>query len=130
MGKTEVILAIQKLENAYSSLNEAVSMVKDALHKDGVIQRFEFTAELLWKTLKIVLEYNKIECEGPRSCVKKAFKYGYLNDDDLILDILEDRNKSSHIYDEKTSEEIFQRIKKVYLLPMSEMISVIKAKNL
>ncbi|MCG2724642.1 MAG: nucleotidyltransferase substrate binding protein [Elusimicrobia bacterium] len=130
MEKADVILAIQKLNKAYESLKAAVLMAKDELHKDGVIQRFEFTAELLWKTLKIVLEYNKIECEGPRSCVKKAFKYGYIEDDDLILDILEDRNKSSHIYDEKTSEEIFQRIKNVYLLPIDKIISNVKAKNL
>ena len=130
MKKADVILAMQKLDKAYESLKSAVLMAKDELHKDGVIQRFEFTAELLWKTLKIVLEYNKIECEGPRSCVKKAFKYGYIEEDDLILDILEDRNKSSHIYDEKTSEEIFQRIKNIYLLEIGKIISNVKIKNL
>ena len=122
MKKVEVELAIKKLEKAFDRLAQAVKVAKDDLDKDGVIQRFEFTAELLWKTLKIVLSYNKVECNSPRDCVKKAFRYALIDDDEIVLDILDDRNRSSHIYDEETSREIFERIKEVYVNIIDKII--------
>ena len=88
---------------------------EDDLDKDGVIQRFEFTVELLWKALRSILAYHGIDCYSPRSCIKESFKSQLIDDDEIILDMLEDRNRSSYIYSEKTSEEIFERIKRVYL---------------
>ncbi len=129
MKKTEVILAIEKLKKAFKKLDQAVKITKDELHKDGVIQRFEFTAELLWKTLKIILEYNAINASGgPKMVIKQAFKFGYIPDDEIILDIIEDRNLSSDMYDEKTSEEIFERISKVYIKKIADIINHIEKK--
>jgi nucleotidyltransferase substrate binding protein (TIGR01987 family) len=96
-------------------LREAVGLAEDELDRDGVIQRFEFTFELLWKTLKAILNYQGIECYSPRDCIKKAFRHGIIDDDEIFLDMLEDRNLSSHVYDEETAKEIFERIKKFYL---------------
>ena len=115
MKKSELLIKIDNFERALSRLNEAVERAKDDLDKDGVIQRFEFTIELLWKSLKSILNYQGIECYSPRNCIKEAFKANLIEDDEIILDMLEDRNKSFHIYSELTSEEIFERIKKVYL---------------
>ncbi len=115
MKKSDVLLKISNFERALDRLIEAVEQAKDELDKDGVIQRFEFTFELLWKTLKSILEYNGIECYSPRNCIKEAFKSNLIDDDEIILDMLEDRNLSSHIYNQKTSEEIFNRIKDVYV---------------
>ena len=115
MKKSDVLLKIQKFEKALERLREAVIQAKDELDKDGVIQRFEFTVEMLWETLKAILEYEGIECYSPRNCVKEAFKANIIGDDEIILDMLEDRNLSSHMYDQKVSEEIFQRVKNVYL---------------
>jgi len=115
MKKSDVLLSVKKYERAFLRLKDAVERAEDDLDKDGVIQRFEFTVELLWKTLKITLSYNGEECRNPRDCVKKAFKSGFLEDDEIVLDMLADRNKSSHIYDEHVADEIFQRIKEVYV---------------
>ncbi len=115
MKKSEVLLKIDNFERALNRLKEAVERAEDDLDKDGVIQRFEFTVELLWKALKSILAYQGIECLSPRNCIKESFKANLINDDEVILDMLDDRNKSSHIYSEATSEEIFGRIKGVYL---------------
>lgn len=127
--KSEVLFAVERLKRAYKRLSEAVAIVEDDLDKDGVIQRFEFTVELLWKTLKIMLEYNKIDASGgPKLCVKEAFRYGYITDDEIILDMLDDRNISWHIYDDKASEEIFQRINDVYVKYLEKIINRIEEK--
>ncbi len=126
MKKVEVKLAIKKLEKAFDRLTQAVKIAKDELDKDGVIHRFEFTVELLWKTLKIALEYDKVECYSPRDCIKKAFRYALIDDDEILLDMIDDRNRSSHIYDEKTSEEIFNRIKEVYVEVIEKILNKLK----
>lgn len=108
-------LAMQKLENAFSRLKGGVEVAKDELDKDGVIQRFEFTFELLWKTLKMFLEYQGIDVKSPRDSLKEAFRMGLIDDEEIYLDMLEDRNLTSHIYDEEVSEEIFKRIKSRYV---------------
>ncbi|MEF3281056.1 MAG: nucleotidyltransferase substrate binding protein [Elusimicrobiota bacterium] len=129
MRKSDVLMALNNLELAYKRLDEAVKIACDELDKDGVIQRFEFTSELLWKTLKIILEYNKIDASGgPKDCIKEAFKYGYIPDDEIILDMLDDRNRSSHIYNEKISNEIFERIKIIYSAGIGEIIRFLKNK--
>ncbi len=115
MRKSDVILRIHNFEKALERLKEATERAKDDLDRDGVIQRFEFTVELLWKTLKAILAYQGIECHSPRNCIKEAFRAGLIDDDEIILDMLEDRNRSSHIYDQKIAEEIFTRIKEVYV---------------
>jgi len=115
MTKSEVLLKINNFERALKRLEEAVKKAKDDLDKDGVIQRFEFTIELLWKSFKAILNYLGIECYSPRSCIKEAFKADIIGDDEIILDMLNDRNISSHVYSETTSEEIFRRIKEIYL---------------
>ena len=115
MKKSDVLLKVHNFERALERLKEAVEIAQDELDKDGAIQRFEFTVELLWKSLKAILEYKGIECYSPRNCIKEAFKANIIGDDDIVLDMIEDRSLSSHIYDEKTSDEIFERIKNVYL---------------
>ncbi len=128
MKKIDLYLALERLKKAFDRLKEALPQVKDELDRDGVIQRFEFTVELFWKTLKLILAYQGIECASPRKCIKEAFRAGIIEDDEILLDMLEDRNRSSHIYDEATAEEIFERIVKVYV-PVLEKVLEKMEKN-
>ena len=116
--KEEIDYAMQRLKEAVKTLKEGVLQSRDELDKDGVIQRFEFTFELFWKTLKIFLEDKGIQCNTPKDCLKSAFKIGIIEEEQLFLDMLEDRNKMSHIYDKEESEKIFQKIKNNYFPQM------------
>jgi len=122
MKKTEVILATKKLRDASERLIEGVREAKNPLEIDGAIQRFELTFELLWKTLKIALEYYGIRCNNPRTCIKQAFKNSLIDDDETFLDMLNDRNKTEHLYDEATSRKIFDRIKEVYVEAIEKVL--------
>ncbi len=126
MKKTDLYLALERLEQAFKRLKEALPKVEDDLDRDGVIQRFEFTVELLWKTLKLILAYQGVECFTPRQCVKEAFRAGLIPDDEIILDMIADRNRSSHIYDEETAEEIFERISKVYVKALEKILLTLR----
>ena len=128
MKRVDVEIKLNKTERAFERLKESISRVEDDLHRDGVIQRFEFTIELLWKAIKAILEYKMIECFSPRDCIKSAFRHGLINDDEVILDMLDDRNIASHIYDEKIAEKVFNRIKEVYISNLERILEGLKEK--
>ena len=113
--KKEVKQSLIFYKDALKSLKQGASSVKDELDKDGVIQRFEFTVELLWKTLKLFLEAEGIRCSTPRECLKSAYKIGWITDEEIFLNMIDDRNRLSHIYNKEESEEVFKRIKKSYI---------------
>jgi len=110
----EIKIAAQRYRDALNKLTEGVANARDELDRDGVIQRFEFTFESFWKLLKLILQYEGFDCRSPRSCIKEAFKRDIIVDSELFLDMLEDRNLSSYVYDEQTSIEIFERVKGQY----------------
>lgn len=122
----EIKHALSKFEDALNRLNEGASQAKDELDKDGVIQRFEFTFELLWKALKIFLENEGMSGKTPKECLKSAFRVSVISDEEVFLNMLEDRNKTSHIYSKQESERIFQSIKDVYLPGMQRVLDRLK----
>lgn len=124
--KKELEYSIKKFEAACLRLTEGVNSVKDDLDKDGVIQRFEFTFELLWKTVKLYLEERGILCKSPKDCLQQAFKYGMISDEQVYLNMLNDRNRTSHLYDQSTSEEIYTNIKSNYVEAISYLLVKIK----
>ena len=127
--KEEISFAVKKLQDSVQRLTEGISQAQDELDKDGVIQRFEFTFELLWKTLKVLLESEGIDCVTPKECLKSAFRIGIIKDEQIVLDMLEDRNKTSHIYDEKESKKVFEKIKEEYLPSIQGILDKLKQRQ-
>ncbi len=113
--KDELKYSFGKFKEAVKKLNDGINQAKDQLDQDGVIQRFEFTFELLWKTLKISLADEGIITKSPKEALKEAFRFGLFEDETIFLDMLEDRNQTTHIYSEDISKEIYNRIKNKYL---------------
>lgn len=94
-------------------LTEAVAQPVSDLIRDATIKRFEFTFEAVWKTLKLHLERQGYECGGPRPTLKKAFAENLISspeEADLWLTMLEDRNLTSHAYDETLANRIYEHI--------------------
>lgn len=98
-------------------LAEAVAQPESELIRDATIQRFEFTFEVVWKTMKLYLERQGYECGGPRSTLKKAFAENLIptpEEADRWLRMLEDRNLTSHAYDEALARQIYGHIVQDY----------------
>jgi len=99
--------AVERLGEAIIELENSSSSVV----RDGVIQRFEFTTELAWKaTREYLLDQGFVEVNSPKSVMKEAFSYGLIKNDEIWVQILNDRNLTSHIYKEDISIEICNRI--------------------
>ena len=118
-----------ELQNAIKRLREAVAQPEGDLVRDAVIQRFEFTFELVWKSLKLYLERQGLDCGGPRSTLKKAFTEGLINspdEADVWLRVLEDRNLTSHAYDEALAIRIYQHVVQEYVALLGQMADKIQ----
>lgn len=104
---------LKDFQNAYDRLIEGLEMEKtSSIIIDGVIQRFEFTFELSWKLMKAYLEYQGFEeAKSPRSTIRLAYQNGIIEDGDQWIDMMIDRNRTSHIYDEEQAKEIYSKIK-------------------
>ena len=80
----------ENFEKAYSQLHAAIEIFDrlSNLEKEGLIQRFEYTFELAWKTLKDYLEANEVEVKFPRDVIKSAFHYELIQDGEVWMDML------------------------------------------
>ncbi len=74
--------------------------------KAGAIQAFEFCYELIWKTMKRVLEKKGIEVRSPRDCFREAGLNKLISDPEQWFIFLEKRNLSSHTYKEENVDAI------------------------
>ena len=111
-------------------LREAVEQPESDLIRDATIQRFEFTFEVVWKTLKLFLERQGYECGGPRPTLKKAFAEGLIptaEEADIWLRMLEDRNLTSHAYDQALAASIHAHIVGEYAALLGTMAGRIQS---
>lgn len=121
---------LQKIQNyrqALAQLEAAVQVYRaspsDALYRDGLIQRFEFTTELAWKSLKEYLEDQGfiLGVSSPRAILKEAFAAGIIRDAEGWNSILTARNVTSHVYDEQTAESVAKQIANDFLPTLQEL---------
>ena len=97
-----------------AALRKDVDM--DDMYLDATIQRFEFCFELAWKLMKAVLQYDGIEANSPRSCIRESWKQGLIPDAQGWLEMMEKRNLSLHTYDESAAREIYREVKGQYVV--------------
>lgn len=122
-----------KLKQSLNNLEAALQRLQEALQEpeenslviDGTIQRFEFAIELYWKTLKRFLAFEGIQTHTPRETLQQAYRANWLAEETIWLQMLKDRNQTSHIYSEVMARQIYGRIKK-YFPEMQQTFRFIK----
>ena len=109
---------IQRFSNYQKALNALRQAVKLAeqrpltdLEKQGLIQGFEFTHELYWKTLKDFFKAKgRTDIYGSKDATREGFQDGLLQHGDIWMEMVESRNLSSHTYNNEISDEIVHKI--------------------
>ncbi len=102
---------------ALNKLEEAVTLEKELseLETEGVIQRFEYTYELAWKTLQDLIAYKGFEgINGPGAVLLQAYKLGLIKNAEAWRRLKRSRELTSHTYDSDTAKEINKAIKVEY----------------
>jgi nucleotidyltransferase substrate binding protein (TIGR01987 family) len=117
----------------FQNFDRAVQLVREPLaggvdklsllEKEGVVQRFEVTLELAWKTLKDFLEAQGVEILPVTPCavVKEAFAAKILKDGQVWIDMLDHRNLLSHTYDRKVFEDAVDTLNTRYLAAFEDL---------
>ena len=92
------------------------------LEKEGLIQRFEYTYELSWKTLQDFLRYKGyIDFAGPNATLSLALQDGYITDADGWRKMKKSRELMSHTYDEGQADLIASDIIEIYTNLLSQL---------
>lgn len=105
----------QNFQKVCSRLEAAIGLSQlTELERSGLIQTFEFTFELAWKTLKDHLESEGIVANTPREVIQQAFKAQFITKGHSWIDALEKRNLLAHSYDEGLSLKAEELIKAQY----------------
>lgn len=100
-------LLLTDLENALGRLAAALKEPEGEFIRDAAIQRFEFCFELAWKSVQSVARLEGQECTSPRAAFSLAWRSGWASEEAAWLDMLDDRNKTTHTYREATAKEVF-----------------------
>ena len=128
----------QNFSRAYNLLSEAFENDIDnlsALEQEGIIQRFEYTFELGWKTFKDYLDYSGIILSEitPRKVIKECATKGIFAeagiDPEVYLDMMLERNLLSHTYDFDVFSKSLENIKKLYLPALSSQYNFFASKE-
>ena len=123
----------ENYKNALARLQEGSNKYdgEDDLSRDGLIQRFEFTFELAWKTLKEIFEDEGLTgLNSPKTVLREAFSGGLIKDEELWLVMLKDRNSTVHIYNEQLAIEMCNNIQHKYINELSKLAEKIEIRIL
>lgn len=118
-------------EKAFLQLKDAIERFDqlDDLAKEGLVQRFEYTFELAWKTLKDYLESEGIINQFPREVLKQGFHVNVLNNGELWIDMLEKRNLLTHTYDQDNFNLALELINESYFPEITHLYEFFRRKK-
>jgi len=102
------------------------------VHRDATIQRFEYSFEAIWKAAKQYLnDIEGLDMGSPKAVIRACFQVGVLNQaqTQLALSMTDDRNLTTHIYNEPLAEAIYAKIKDYQTL-LSDWLNVLETNTL
>lgn len=126
----ENVRLIQRFNNykkAVAALERSVVAARERnlneMEEQGLVQGFEFTFELSWKLLKDYLESKGFkDFHGSRDTYRLAFQEGLISDGEIWMEMIDNRNRSSHTYEESIAREIISLVIAKYFLKFQELL--------
>jgi nucleotidyltransferase substrate binding protein (TIGR01987 family) len=114
----------QNFEKAFLLLERTLEIKKPSeAEKGGLIQFYEMAFELAWKLMKDYLDELGFTVNSPREAIKQAFQSGIIEEGQGWIDALEDRNITTHTYDEATAEKVVSTIRAFYFPMLRQFYS-------
>ena len=101
---------LEDFGKAMKKLEEVLELKKTEVVRDSAIKRFELCFDLAWKSVKNFARENGMECYSPKECFKVAFQLKLIEHDDEWLEMIKDRNLTTHLYKEEQAEKIYKKL--------------------
>jgi len=132
----KLILRRNVLEKALKTLEKSLDKLVQKRFtdyqelRDSIIQRFEYSVDTFWKYLKDHLRVAlgiEVEFARPKAVLKACYDAKIISQEefDICIDLIEDRNLTSHGYNEDLAEEISKHIPKYFNL-MKQILEKLK----
>jgi len=116
----------QRFANYKKALSQLTKFIDkgelNELEEMGLIQAFEYTHELAWNLLKDYLQDQGTQnITGSKDTVRTAFKVGLIDDGETWMEMIQDRNRTSHTYNESTAKAIATNITTRYFALFADL---------
>jgi len=99
------------LKTAVNNLEEVLSLKeKTEIIRDSAIKRFEICFDIAWKSIKNYAKSEGIECFSPRDCFRSAFQLKLIDNEDDWLNMVNDRNLTTHLYNEEQADKVYSKL--------------------
>jgi nucleotidyltransferase substrate binding protein (TIGR01987 family) len=121
-------ISLSRAKKALDTLKRGYKDKPSELERDGLIQRFEYTMEICWKSSKKVLHLNGIDVDSPKNVIRELGNLNWIKEPKVWIDYLEKRNETSHIYNEEVAEKIFAVIKN-FIKDAEDLINILESKK-
>lgn len=119
----------QNYEKAFFQLEKALAIPNPSeTERAGLIQFFELAFELAWKTLKDYLDLEGFQTKSPRETLKQAYQSNLIKDGHDWIIALDDRNLTTHTYDEATAQKVADLIRTKYFPLLRDFYTHFKQK--
>ena len=105
--KFELKKDFQRILNKWEKVLEQEST---ELVRDAAILRFELAYEVAWKLIKAEAKEEGLLVNSPRQAFTTAFKMGWISDEVVWSDIIDNRNKTTHIYHEELAQSVYEQL--------------------
>jgi nucleotidyltransferase substrate binding protein (TIGR01987 family) len=107
-------VSIAKVADSLRSWSDALDRLEEAVAaqtgerepRDSLILRFMLAYELAWKTFQRLLLELGVEARSPREAFRHAFQRGWIDDEEVWLDMIRSRNLVIHTYRETLAVEV------------------------
>jgi nucleotidyltransferase substrate binding protein (TIGR01987 family) len=117
MSSERVKSSVHNFSLALASLEEFLAEpIRTNRDRAGIIQAFEFTYELAWKTFQKLAQDEGLHAPSPRQAFASALQMGLIlpEEESVWIAMMQDRNLTSHTYHESLATEIVQRVQSPY----------------
>ncbi|MCO5113830.1 MAG: nucleotidyltransferase substrate binding protein [Bdellovibrionaceae bacterium] len=104
VSTTELEKAVKSLEEALELHQKAETDIEKKAFRDAVIQRFEFSIELSWKTSMKILGSATA---AAKPAIREMARNNLIQDPESWLKFIDARNETSHTYDEDVAQKVY-----------------------
>ena len=121
---------LQNFEKSYQLLENTLQINSPSeAERAGLIQFFEMTFELAWKLMRDYLQDQGFSVNSPKEAIKQAFQSNLIGDGHGWIDALNDRNLTTHTYQEETAVKVEQKIRNDYFPLLQTLYDQFKSKQ-
>lgn len=120
-------LRFENLKNAFAQLEQACAQEQYSnLELAGLVQMYQLTFELCWKTLKDLLTFEGYEVNSPRETIRKAFELSLIDNVERWFNALDSRNLLAHIYNKATAKQAESWIKNDFTPMLRQCVATLQ----